>query len=258
MYPVLLNLGFFKIHTYGLMIAIGFVLSGFLFVKKATKTYNYDSRIIDNLMLWLFIAGIIGGRFFYIILNWSYYSKNLLEIPKIWQGGLVFFGAFIFAFLFLIFFTKIYKKISFLRLADLLAPYLALGHFFGRIGCFFAGCCYGKPTNSHFGVIFKNTNSLAPLNIKIHPTQLYEAFSNLILFFVLLYFLKKQSFKGQILSLYLILYSTIRFFIEFLRNDPRGDFLYLSTSQIISIFLFFIGICLFFVSKNSFLKPKKN
>lgn len=252
MHPILFQLGFFKIYTYGLCIAIGLVLSAYLFIKKASKFYNYSEHFLENFVLYTFISGIVGGRTLYIILNFKYFYENPIDILKIWNGGLVFLGGFILAFLFVIFWTKKHK-INFFGITDILAPYLALGHFFGRIGCFMAGCCYGKPTDFFCGVVFHDKHSLAPLNVKIHPSQLYESFSNLLLFFVLLFTLKHRKFVGQIFSYYLIFYSFIRYFIEFTRSDARGNIFVFSTSQFISIFLFIFGVFLCIYQKKKML-----
>jgi phosphatidylglycerol:prolipoprotein diacylglycerol transferase len=136
---------------------------------------------------------------------------------------------------------------------DLVSPLLALGLFFGRIGCFFAGCCYGKETSLPWGVVFTNPNSLARLNVPLHPTQLYDAANGLAIFLFLIWRERRKAFDGQIFSLFLLLYSITRFFIEMLRGDPRG-FLFqnlISTSQGIGIFLAILSIfMLFFLEKR--------
>lgn len=134
------------------------------------------------------------------------------------------------------------------KLADLFSPSIALGLFFGRMGCFFAGCCYGKETSLPWGVIFTDPNSLARLNLPLHPTQLYEGGGNLAIFFFLKWREKGKTFDGQILWLFLFLYSVTRFFIEMLRGDPRGFLFqkFLSTSQEIGIFLALISLFMLF------------
>jgi phosphatidylglycerol:prolipoprotein diacylglycerol transferase len=139
------------------------------------------------------------------------------------------------------------------KLFDLVSPLLALGLFFGRIGCYFAGCCYGKETSLPRGVIFTDPTSLARLNVPLHPTQLYDAVNGLALFLFLLWKEKRKAFDGQIFFFFLLLYSIARFFIEMLRGDPRG-FLFrdlLSTSQGIGIFLTILAVfMLFFLKKR--------
>jgi phosphatidylglycerol:prolipoprotein diacylglycerol transferase len=145
-----------------------------------------------------------------------------------------------------------WRRLPVWKLADLISPLIALGLSFGRIGCFFAGCCYGKETSLPWAVVFKNPDSLARLNVPLHPTQLYDAVNGLAIFFFLSWLEKKKSFDGQIFWLFLFLYSITRFFIEIFRGDPRG-FLFgglLSTSQGIGVLL---AICslfmLFFMEK---------
>jgi phosphatidylglycerol:prolipoprotein diacylglycerol transferase len=141
-----------------------------------------------------------------------------------------------------------------LKLFDLVSPLLALGLFFGRIGCYLAGCCYGKETSLPWGVVFTNPDSLARLNVPLHPTQLYDAANGLAIFLLLLWKEKRKAFDGQIVSLFLLLYSSTRFFIEMLRGDPRGFIIrdLISTSQGIGILLAILSLfMLFFLEKKS-------
>ncbi len=136
--------------------------------------------------------------------------------------------------------------------ADLFSPPIALGLFFGRIGCFLAGCCYGKETSLPWGITFTNPNSLAQLNIPLHPTQLYEAAGGLAIFFILIWKAKQKTFDGQIFWLFLFVYSVLRFFIEMVRGDPRG-FVFqnlLSTSQGIGALLAIVSIFMLFYLKK--------
>jgi phosphatidylglycerol:prolipoprotein diacylglycerol transferase len=142
------------------------------------------------------------------------------------------------------------------KLADLISPLIALGLFFGRIGCFLAGCCYGRETSLPWGVTFTDPNSLARLNVPLHPTQLYDAVNGLAIFFVLTWMEKRKAFEGHIFWLFLLLYSITRFFIEILRDDPRG-FLFgdlLSTSQGIGILLAIFSLFMLFYMKEKYRK----
>ncbi len=248
MHPILLNLGFLKIYTYGFCIAIGFIIAVNIFIKKA-KSYGYDEKFLENLIFSIFFAGLLGARGLYIIINFKFFYQNPIEIFKIWNGGLVFFGGFIVGFIFLIFYLKKYK-IPLFNITDLLTINIPLAHAFGRIGCFMAGCCYGKETNSILGVVYKNQNCLAPINIKLLPVQLFEAIFNFSLFFFLYKYSKNKNLDGKITSLYLIYYSMFRFFIEFFRGDDRGNILFLSVGQFISCFIFLFGIYLWIYLKK--------
>lgn len=195
------------------------------------------------------VCGIIGARALYVSLYPQEFAKNFSEIFYIWQGGLVFSGAFIFGSLGGLLYLKSQKQ-DLLPWLDCYAPAIALGQTVGRLGCFFAGCCYGKPTELVWGVVFKNTNSLAPLFQHLHPTQIYHSIAGLITFLVLLGAKKFIPDSGKICGLFLILFSLFRFIIEFFRADYRGSFGPISTTQFITLVFFSIGIYLLFINKK--------
>jgi phosphatidylglycerol:prolipoprotein diacylglycerol transferase len=159
------------------------------------------------------------------------------------RSGFVFYGGVICGIAALYLLSKKYK-IKFALLADIIAIGVPLGHAFGRLGCFFYGCCYGRPSESFMGVLFPPDSPAGYLGAKVIPTQLISSFFLFLLFFLLLAFRKRKKFDGQIVLVYLILYSIFRFIIEFFRGDPRGSILFLSTSQLISLIL--IAISIFF------------
>jgi phosphatidylglycerol:prolipoprotein diacylglycerol transferase len=170
---------------------------------------------------------------------------NPLDIFKVWQGGLVYYGGFIAVVVFTIMYCKI-KNMQVLFLGDFFSPALALGHAIGRLGCFFAGCCYGKETNMSWGVVFKDKQSLAVLGEHLHPTQIYESLGNLFIFFILLFYTKKERKVGNVFAVYLILYAVLRFLVECFRGDDRGMCYFgLSISQNISIILFVVGVFIY-------------
>jgi phosphatidylglycerol:prolipoprotein diacylglycerol transferase len=144
-----------------------------------------------------------------------------MDIFKIWQGGLFFFGGIIGGIVILVWYGKRYQ-LSLWKLWDLWMPAAAIGQSIGRIGCFMAGCCYGKPTDLKWGVVFTHPNSLAPLNVSLHPTQIYSAISGFLIFLILLLLHSKKKFEGQVLLWFLILHSTARLAIERFRGDDRG------------------------------------
>jgi len=230
MYPELFTIGNITIYTYGLCVAAGFFVALRYIIAKndiISKSQIYD------LFFYLILTGIIGARIFYVLININYFVKNPVEIIQVYKGGLVYYGGFLSAVIFGIFY--LYKKnINIKKMLDLFSPALALGHIFGRIGCFFSGCCYGKETD--FFLAINNR----------YPTQLFEAFGNLIIFIVLNNFYRKKNTDGAVFILYLFLYSLLRFFIEFLRGDDRGAFTVgLSVSQIISIGIFIIAFLIY-------------
>ncbi len=221
MYPVLLKIGKFSIHTYGFFVALGF-LTAILFAKHEAKRKGMDYEKIMDLCFYILLAAIVGSRLLYIAINLDMFLSDPLEIFKIWNGGLVFYGGFIAALITLIVYLK-KQKMPLWKTADIMAPALALGHCIGRIGCFFAGCCYGKPCDLPWAVTFTNPATLAPVGIPLHPTQLYSSASNLIIFGMLLLFRRYQKFEGQLLLVYIFLYGIFRSIIEAFRGDFRGN-----------------------------------
>jgi len=246
MYPILFRLGGFNVYSYGFFVALGFVAGVVLAGLRARKKGIPFERIVD-LFFYSVLSAILGSRILFVLVNLDIYRENPLAVFKIWEGGLVFYGGLVLAIGVSLVYMK-WHRLPIWKFADLFSPSIALGLFFGRIGCFFAGCCYGKETSLFWGVTFRDMNSLARLNVPLHPTQLYEAASSLAIFFFLDRLEGKKTFDGQVFWFFLLLYSTARFFIEILRDDPRG-FLFgemLSTSQGIGILLAMISILMLF------------
>jgi phosphatidylglycerol:prolipoprotein diacylglycerol transferase len=235
MHPVLIDFGRFQIYTYGFLIAVGF-LTGVLVAKAEARRTGQDPEKIPDISFYLLISAIIGSRLFYVATTPKIFIENPIEIFKIWSGGLVFYGGFIGALIMVLIYVKKHD-LSFWKIADVFTPSLALGHFFGRMGCFFAGCCYGKTCDLPWSVTFTDTASLAPIGIPLHPTQLYSAFSNLGIFLFLWFFRKKTRFDGQLFWIYILIYGVIRSFIEMFRGDFRGAFVLdiFSIAQVIGL-----------------------
>lgn len=247
MYPILVKIGPLSIYTYGFFIALGF-LAGIFFAVKEAKRLGEDPDMIMDLCFYILVSAIIGSRLFYVLTNPRPFLDNPVEIFKVWNGGLVFYGGFIAALITGIVYLKT-KKIPVMKTTDILAPSISLAHFFGRIGCFFAGCCYGKYCELPWAVTFNNPESLAPIGIPIHPTQLYAAASNLMIFFFLLFFRKRKKFDGQVFWIYVLLYGTTRSIIEIFRADFRGAFLFdiFSISQVVGIIAAIISLIMLFI-----------
>ena len=239
MYPILFQLGSFRIYAYGFFIVVGFVIAAILAVLKIRKS---DVRIsLENaadLFFYTVLSAFLGSRLFFVLINFDIYREYPLRMFKIWEGGLVFYGGLIPAAMVAFGYMR-WHGLPVWKLADLISPLIALGLCFGRVGCFFAGCCYGKETSLPWAIVFKNPDSLARLNVPLHPTQLYDAANGLAIFFFLSWLSKRKTFDGQIFWLFLFLYSITRFFIEMFRGDPRGFLLgdLLSTSQGIGVLL---------------------
>ena len=253
MYPILFRLDGLIIYAYGFFLILGIVVAGILAILRVRKEgLHIPFERVADLFFYTVLSAIVGSRILFVLINFDLYRENPLQILKIWEGGLVFYGGLVLAIGVSIGYMRWYR-LPIWKLFDLISPLIALGLFFGRIGCFFAGCCYGKETSLPWGVIFTNPNSLARLNVPLHPTQLYDAANGLAIFLFLIWKEKRKAFDGQIFFFFLLLYSTTRFFIELLRGDPRG-FLFqdlISTSQGIGILLAILSIfMLFFLKKR--------
>lgn len=246
MYPILLRVDFITLRTYGFFVAVG-VLLAYNYVRYfGYEVRKLNSNFLSNFLFYTILVGFLGGRIFYVLLNFSYYKDNPLDIFKIWEGGLVFYGGFILGLLFGIIYVTL-SKVNLLDVMDVASCGLYLGLGFGRLGCFFAGCCYGKPTDSFLGVVFNHPESLAPVGIKLLPTQLFESFYSFLIFVLLHFLFLKNVLQKRLFFLGGILYSLFRFINEFFRGDDRGGFVYgFSFSQIISMFVFILFLFLFF------------
>jgi phosphatidylglycerol:prolipoprotein diacylglycerol transferase len=254
MHPILFQFGSFTIYSYGFFIALGFIVGLVLATLKARKEGISFGTIVD-LFFYTVLSAFLGARILFVLINFDDYRQHPMKIFKIWEGGLVFYGGVILAAGILIGYMR-WHRLPVWKLADLISPLIALGLFFGRIGCFLAGCCYGRETSLPWGVTFTDPNSLARLNVPLHPTQLYDAVNGLAIFFVLTWMEKRKAFEGHIFWLFLLLYSITRFFIEILRDDPRG-FLFgdlLSTSQGIGILLAIFSLFMLFYMKEKYRK----
>lgn len=239
MHPILFRFGPLTIHTYGFLVAVGFLLGLGLAARQARKEGILPNKIVD-LGFYILLAAIIGSRLFFILINYNYYIKNPLAIFKIWEGGLVFYGGVLFALPTAVWYIK-KNNFDLWNTADIFAPSLAIGHAIGRLGCFSAGCCYGKPAPGlPWAVTFSDPESLAQIGIPLHPTQLYESAGEFINFLILITLRKHQSFKGQLFWTYLLLYSVLRFIVEFFRGDEARGFLIgsISISEGISVLIF--------------------
>ena len=243
MYPELFHIGSFPINTYGVFLALAFLCAILITVRLAVLDGLPREKIYD-LSLWILLASLVGSK---VLMFWTEpeYREHPLQLFSLdfLRSGGVFYGGLMGAVLTGYFLMKRYK-LPWWKTADACAPGIAIGNFLGRQGCFSAGCCWGKPTTLPWGVKFTEVGheiTGVPTDSYLHPTQLYESFAMLIVFFFLLWLHKRKRFSGQVMLLYAVLYAGIRFAIEFVRDDPRGDILGLttltglSTSQMISI-----------------------
>src|ERR1019366_4245118 len=247
MFPILIHLGPLTIRTYGAMVALAF-LGSLQMARMAARARRIGEAFLLDLVALLIMSGLLGARLLYILVNLSYFREHPWESVKVWEGALVFYGGFLLAAVVGVIFTR-YRGYAVAEVADCVAPALALGQGIGRWGCFFAGCCYGKPTALPWGVHFKDPASLAPLGVELHPVQLYESAGNLLIAALLWSMLKrKKDTQGGIFWLYVLLYGILRFAMETLRGDDRGP-LYggLAPSQIIALVAVLVSGSIFLV-----------
>lgn len=266
MYPELFSVGPFNLHTFGLMMALGFILCWTLLTYMCRRS-GLDQNRFSNLLTLMMLTGVAGARIADVIERWSVdfagkpLMDNLIEIVRLDHGGLMFYGGLILASISFLIYCRIYR-LNILVLADLMLVAVPLGHVFGRIGCFMNGCCHGAVTKGPFGVVFPVRSPAwseqvreglitryATTSLPVLPTQLFEAAGNLLIFAALLFAYLRihgkgidRARSGLIAGSYMISYGVLRFAMEFTRGDYRPEFGPLSIGQIISTALILLGI----------------
>ena len=238
MLPVLLKLGPLTIHTYGFMLALG-VGMGLWFLYVQSKKQGLQAPQMLDMAFYTILISLVGAKLILFIGNFSYYTHYPGELFSLARSGGVFQGGLAFGLFFALWYFRKHK-IPTWKAADIVGPALALGHGFGRIGCFSAGCCYGSECSLPWSVTFKNEYSSnltgIPLHTPLHPTQLYEAGLNFLNFLILFLILRKKRFDGQVFSFYIINYSLIRYCVEFFRGDhPDKAYLIRRVSPYLSL-----------------------
>ncbi len=249
MFPVLLTIGPFTLYTYGASLVAAFFLTSYL-AQRASQTLPkrllaIPGEQIMDLITWLLLGGIIGGRIFYVLLHADVFRYQPLEAFAVWQGGLVWYGGFIGGCVTAALFVQ-KRQLSFLNLADQLAPFVALGHAIGRLGCFANGCCYGRPTEAWYGVYFPGHPHA------VVPTQLMETVGLCAIFFVLFRYQRAGWMvrRGLLTGSYLLLYAILRFVIEFYRGDQDIFWTSFTLQQFISLILGLLGVSLIAQANN--------
>ena len=248
MHPELFRIGAFTAYTYGVLVATG-VLLGLWYARRQAPRAGLDPDRIWNLGIYMVLAALFLAKAWLVFGAWDYYSAHPREIFSIttFQSGGIFYGGVVGAILTIVLYTY-FQKMPFLSVLDTFAAALPLGHALGRLGCFAAGCCYGKPTSHLWGVTFRDPSAAllagTPLGVRLHPTQLYEAGAEFSNFIFLVWLGNRQRFKGQMLGAYFILYGVERGTIEFFRGDPGRTMIFhgsVSLMQVVSVGLLLIG-----------------
>lgn len=263
MYPILIRIGPLAIPSYGFMFALG-IVAGLLVMLHLAKKENLERNQLIDFVFYTLLLGLLGAKFLLLLTNLGHYLSHPAELKYLLVSGGTFYGGLIFGGLFAFWFIRKHG-LDFPSLADCMAPGIALAHFFGRVGCFLAGCCHGRPADIFpLAVTFTSTeawhNTGCPLYTPLYPTQLFEAVFNLLNFLFLFQFFKRRAYKGQVFALYILNYSIIRFLLEYLRGDSDRGYIFggldnpllsISTSQLISLVGILLAFFLFRLFKKS-------
>ena len=245
MHPVLFEIGGWPIYSYGLLLAAAY-LSGLGLAVVRARRMGLDGTKIMDLGIYLIIAALVGAKLMLVIVDFEYFRSRPGELLSLVRAGGVFYGGLIGALLVAAVLVRRYQ-LNLWTTADLMAPGIALGHVIGRLGCLLAGCCYGRPTDVPWGIVFTDPAAAAnvgtPLGIPLHPTQLYDAGAELLILLVLLATERRgRPFPGRTFWLYMVLYAISRYVVEIYRGDDRGMLLGVSTSQAVSLVVLPLGL----------------
>jgi phosphatidylglycerol:prolipoprotein diacylglycerol transferase len=244
------------VRWYGVMMALAF-LAGLWTATRRARLANVHGEIIADVTMWLMAGSIIGARFVYVTTYWKqeFAGGPFSEVFMIQHGGLVFYGGLIgaavtgFGYL-------AWKKLPVWKIADILAPSVALGSVFGRIGCLLNGCCYGRACNLPWAIHFPADHETHGTGV--HPTEIYDALLNFILYVALAWLFRRRKFDGEVLALYFIGYAICRTTVEFFRGDYPADHIHagiFTSAQLVSAPILIVGSALFFWRKNTRAKP---
>jgi phosphatidylglycerol---prolipoprotein diacylglyceryl transferase len=262
MYPRLLELGPLTVYTYGVLLAAAYLLGLKLAMVRA-KSRNLDQTRILDLGIYIIISALVGAKLLLLVTDFRTFTDNPRELLSLARSGGVFYGGLILAVTVALWYIR-RIGLPLWTTCDVFAPGIALGHVVGRLGCLFAGCCYGKPTSVPWAITFTDpfaaTNVGTPLNVPLHPTQLYEAGAEALILVLLLGTERRgRPYPGRTFWLYILLYSISRYVIEIYRGDPRGTIGIFSTSQFISLLLAPLAIgMLLYLGRRQAPEPKRS
>ena len=247
MHPILFEAGGFPVYTYGVMLAAAYLL-GLQFALVRARARGLDPNRVMDLGIWIIVSALVGAKLLLLVVEWDTYTRSPSDLLTLVRSAGVFYGGLILSVAVAVWYLWRHR-LPIWSVADAFAPGIALGHVVGRLGCFFAGCCFGRPTTVAWAVTFDSEyaarNVGTPLNVPLHPTQLYEAGAELLILGVLLLLERRgRPFPGRTFWGYMLFYGISRFVIEFYRGDPRGAVSMFSTSQVISLLIVPVSIAM--------------
>ena len=250
MHPILFEIGGFPVYTYGLLLAAAYLL-GLQFALVRARRRGLDANRVMDLGIWIIVSALVGAKLLLLIVDFDSFTSNPRELLNLARSGGVFYGGLIAAVAVALWYLRRHRMPVW-TVTDIFAPGIALGHVIGRLGCLFAGCCFGRPTDVPWAITFHSEfaarNVGTPLGIPLHPTQLYEAGAELLILFVLLFTERRgRSFPGRTFWTYMLLYGVSRFIIEFYRYDPRGMVGLFSTSLFVSLLIVPLSLVMLFM-----------
>ena len=250
MHPILFEIGRFPVYTYGVLLAAAYLL-GLQFALMRAKARNLDPNRVMDLGIWIIISALVGAKLLLLVVDFDRYRGNPGELLDLLRSGGVFYGGLIAAVVVALWYLRRHRMPMW-TVTDVFAPGIALGHVIGRLGCLFAGCCFGRPTDVPWAITFHSSyasqNAGTPLDIPLHPTQLYEAGAELLILLLLLATERRgRPFPGRTFWAYMFFYGVSRFVIEFYRGDPRGSIGMFSTSQFLSLIIVPLSILMLVV-----------
>lgn len=257
MHPIAFYLGSFPVRWYGVMMALAF-FAGLWTATRRARLVNIPGEVIADVTLWLMVGSILGARIVYVTTYWKteFAGGKISEIFAIWNGGLVYYGGLIGASVAGMIYL-LWKKLPLWKVADVLAPSIALGSVFGRIGCLLNGCCYGRACSMPWAIYFPAGHETHPFGqpaIPVHPTEIYAALLNLVLYIFLAWLFRRKKFDGEIFATYLIIYSIFRSIQEYFRGDYPPDHIHagITSAQLVSVPIFITGLVLaIFLSRRA-------
>ena len=247
MHPIWFHLGPLTVRWYGVMMALGFA-AGLWTATRRARFVNVSSDAITDVTLWILVGSIIGARIIYVTTYWKqeFADQPFSEVFMIQHGGLVYYGGLIGAIVAGIAYLA-WKKLPVWKISDILAPSIALGSVFGRVGCLLNGCCYGVPCSLPWAIHFPIDHETK--GVGVHPTEIYDSLLNLILYVLLAWWFRHKKFDGQIFAAYLMIYAIFRSIVEHFRGDYPTDHIHygLTSAQLVSIPMFGFGLLLMLV-----------